>query len=191
MPRGRPRVHDENKVLDAAMTVLWREGVRGVSLNRLAKEMGVSKPVIAAVAGSKDELIARALERYHAIYGREAARALEQARTPEELAGAYLSAFAEQQTAAGTPPGCFLATSNTDCSRIDSGPIRTSLDRVNEQSHSRLLAALKRVGAGEPETLARYLSGQGVAMSALARNGATNSELHQFAALAARACQSQ
>ncbi|MEM7053646.1 MAG: TetR/AcrR family transcriptional regulator [Pseudomonadota bacterium] len=186
MSRGRPRIHHEQTVLDATIDVLWREGVRGISLNQLAKETGIPKPVIANTVGCKDELIAQALTHYRERTQNDFNTVLNNAESLADLMQGYLAVMLERQTLQGRPPGCFLSEANRECARIESGPIREALDRINHQSQDTLIQALTRLGAAAPEDLARYLSAQGAAMSSLARNGASRAELEQFVELAAR-----
>lgn len=187
MPRGRPRRFEEPELLDAALRVLWREGVRGVSLNRLAEELGVSKPAIAGTVGCKDELIARALERYRDTFREPAQDALSNARSMDQLVRDYLGVFADMQTAPDSPAGCFLASANAECARMETGPIRETLDRINAESSSELLAALERLGVEDPDRIARFISGQAMAMAAQARMGASREDLQVFIDLASRA----
>lgn len=180
MPRGRPRRYEEEELLDAALQVLWREGVRGVSLNRLAEELGVSKPSIAGTVGCKDELIARALERYRDTYRDAAVAVLAKSESLPVLVRDYLSVFADLQTAEGSPAGCFLASANAECVRVESGPIRQALDRINAESSAELVDALRRLEVKEPESIARFISGQAMAMAAQARMGASRGDLQVF-----------
>ena len=187
MTRGRPRIYDENTVLDAAIDVLWREGVRGISLNQLSRETGIPKPVIANTVGCKDELIAQALTHYRERSEHDFNAVLDDASSLSELVQQYLAVMLDRQTEDGMPPGCFLSEANRECARIEDGPIRETLDQINQQSGHALIQALTRLGANAPDDLARYLSAQGAAMSSLARNGASRAELERFVELAARA----
>jgi len=189
MTRGRPKKYQESELLDLAMRLLWREGVRGISLNGLAEEMGVSKPALASFFGCKDALIARSLEYYRDRYARDVRGALANAETVEDLARGYLTASVELNTRADTPPGCLLASTGSDCSAIRVGPIRETLDRLSKESLDALETALKRVGSRDPKGQARYLYGQAIALAMLARNGASLEELLDFVEIALRACE--
>ena len=187
MNRGRPRIHDESSVLDATLAVLWREGIHGVSLNQLSEQTGIPKPVLSNTVGCKDELIARALQHYRERYRPVATKALATAESVPELTRNYLTVFADLQTDKGTPGGCFLASANAECARINCGPIRETLDRINQESTDELMQALVRLNVVAPEPIARFICGQGLAMAAQSRMGATREELEVFIELAAKA----
>ena len=187
MNRGRPRIHDETAVLDATLAVLWREGIYGVSLNQLSEETGIPKPVLSNTVGCKDELIARTLQHYRERYRAAITQALASAESLPALTRNYLTVFADLQTRPGTPGGCFLASANTECARMDGGPIRETLDRINEESDNELMSALHRLNVVNPEPIARFISGQGLAMAAQSRMGATREQLEVFIELAEKA----
>ena len=65
---GRPRAFDEDQALDAAIDVFWRLGYEGASMAELTQAMGINKPSLYAVFGSKEKLFVRALERYGLAY---------------------------------------------------------------------------------------------------------------------------
>ncbi len=61
---GRKRVIGQKAILDAAETVVLREGVVGLTLDAVAKEAGISKASVLYDYKTKDALIAAILERY-------------------------------------------------------------------------------------------------------------------------------
>jgi len=187
MPIGRPKTFDEDATLDAAIDILWREGVRGVSLNELAARTGTSKPALARAFGGKDALTARALERYHGRTAPQAERALAGPGSAVDVARRYLDVFVEAHTGECTPPGCLLASATSDCAAVRDGPVRETIDRLSARNQGALRARLAEAGVADPDALARFLAGQTLAMSALARNGATREQLRKFADLALRA----
>ncbi|MEM1080674.1 MAG: hypothetical protein AAGH65_03750, partial [Pseudomonadota bacterium] len=187
MPRGRPRIHDEQAVLDATLAVLWRQGIHGISLNQLSEETGIPKPVLSNTVGCKDELIARALEHYRERYRDAVSEALSSAESLSELVRNYLSIFADLQTEPNSPGGCFMASANADCAHMTSGPIRDTLDRINTESAAELSDALMRLAVDDPNTIARYISGQALAMASQSRMGASREALEVFIVLAEKA----
>lgn len=187
MARGRPKTVDTDAVLDAAVDILWREGVRGVSLNDLADRVGVSKPVLARAFGGKDGLIAKALERYYSRVGIEAEKVLNKPGPAPAVAERYLLSFARMQTGSDTPPGCFLASAAGECSSVPDGPIRDTIDSLGARGLDALRARLAEAGCSSPDDTARFLVGQSFAMSVLARNGADRDVLERFARQAVRA----
>ena len=62
MARGRADVREQ--ILDTAAELFYREGVRGVGVDRIAAESGVAKMTLYYHFGSKDDLVAAWL-RHH------------------------------------------------------------------------------------------------------------------------------
>jgi AcrR family transcriptional regulator len=58
-----PRAVRERQVLDLAEELFAQRGYRGASMDELARRAGVTKPVVYAVAGSKEELYRRCVQR--------------------------------------------------------------------------------------------------------------------------------
>jgi AcrR family transcriptional regulator len=67
--RGRPRRHDapatnvEQRILDSACNLFYREGLHAVGIDRVLTEAGAAKASLYAHYSSKDELVAAYLER--------------------------------------------------------------------------------------------------------------------------------
>ncbi|OZI49109.1 TetR/AcrR family transcriptional regulator [Bordetella genomosp. 5] len=61
---GRKRTIDRDKVLDAAEAIVAREGAAGLTIDAVAREMGVTKGGIQYCYGSKDALIDALFERF-------------------------------------------------------------------------------------------------------------------------------
>lgn len=111
---GRPRAFDEVRALDAAIDVFWRLGYEGASMAELTHAMGINKPSLYHVFGSKEELFVRALERYGHLYYAELNTVLAQ-RTAYEVVASYLRSVAEATTRAGTLPGCLSIQGGLAC----------------------------------------------------------------------------
>ena len=62
--RGRPRAFNQDEALEKAMRVFWKYGYEGASLAALTEAMGINKPSIYAVFGTKEELFRKAVEKY-------------------------------------------------------------------------------------------------------------------------------
>ncbi|WP_199254645.1 TetR/AcrR family transcriptional regulator [Mycolicibacterium mengxianglii] len=110
---GRPRAFDEARALDAAIDVFWRLGYEGASLTELTQAMGINKPSLYAVFGSKEKLFVRALERYGLSY-REHLDAVLAKSTTYEVIESYLRSIAESSTQAGVP-GCLSIQGGLSC----------------------------------------------------------------------------
>jgi AcrR family transcriptional regulator len=74
-PRSRrlPRAVREQQILDAAVRVFSRHGYHSASMDEISDEAGVSKPMIYAYLGAKEDLFTTCI-------GRESARLLESVR---------------------------------------------------------------------------------------------------------------
>lgn len=94
---GRPRAFDEDQALDAAIEVFWRLGYEGASMAELTRAMGINKPSLYTVYGSKEQLFVRALERYGLLY-RVNLDAVLAKSTTYEVVESYLRSVAEAAT---------------------------------------------------------------------------------------------
>lgn len=111
--RDRPRRSDGEQtystILDAAVRLASIEGLGGLSIGRLAQEVGVSKSGLYAHFGSKRRLQLDVIQQARAIFEREvvapAFEAPEGIRRLEALCEAYLS-YVERRV---FPGGCFFA----------------------------------------------------------------------------------
>lgn len=67
--KGMPRVERERQILDAACQEFGRSGYVGMSLAAVAAAVGVSKPMVLAYFGSKEQLYIACVERAGATVG--------------------------------------------------------------------------------------------------------------------------
>jgi TetR/AcrR family transcriptional repressor of nem operon len=63
---GRPRAFDEEAVLNRLTTLFWKQGYGHTSMTDIVDASGVHKPSLYRTFGSKEELFATVLRRYHA-----------------------------------------------------------------------------------------------------------------------------
>ncbi len=61
---GRRRTIDRDQLLDAAEAVISREGAAGLTIDAVAKEMGITKGGVQYCFGTKDALIDAIFERW-------------------------------------------------------------------------------------------------------------------------------
>jgi AcrR family transcriptional regulator len=113
--RGRPRIFDEERALDAALGVFWRSGYQGASLAELTHAMGISKPSLYAAFGNKEHLFLTALERYREQQLTKHAEALAAEPDLKIAMRAFLRSVATMLTAPGLPGGCMVVNSATAC----------------------------------------------------------------------------
>ena len=82
--RRRNRAAREREILEAAERIFGERGYQGTSMDDVAAEVGVSKPLIYQYYGSKDGLFLACLARLRAQLLETVADAVMAARDPEE-----------------------------------------------------------------------------------------------------------
>ncbi|MFI5843722.1 TetR/AcrR family transcriptional regulator [Catenuloplanes sp. NPDC051500] len=187
--RGRPRSFDADEALERAMQVFWRYGYEGASLQELTDAMGIARNSMYRAFGSKEELFAKALERYDrgpAAYGR---RALLEP-TALRVATAFLHGAAEATTQPGCPPGCLgvqgalaVGTQDLHAQRL----LSTWRNDARQMLENRFRQALDDgdlPGGSDPARLARYVLSVAFGIAVQAASGASRAELQEVADLA-------
>src|SRR5215472_16881540 len=190
--RGRPRGFEEDEALDRAARVFWEHGYEGASMSELTSAMGINKPSLYAVFGSKEELFRRALARYRDTSGAYATAILEQP-TGYAVIESYLRATVDATTSGGHPPGCLSIQGGLSCSPANGGISEFLADyrAVGESALADRLARAAKEGDLAPGTdtaaLARFVVtlGQGLAVHSAA--GAGSEGLHASVDIALRA----
>ena len=192
MPGGRPRTFDEEEALDRAVEVFWRHGYEGTTLGDLTAAMGVNKPSLYAVFGSKAELFRKVIHRYAERDMAYARTALAEP-TAFDVAEAFLRENAKALTRNDRPAGCLTIQGGLSCGRDNSavsGFLAASRLAGEVALAGRFRTALAEGDlppATDPDALARYIMvfSEGQAVHAAA--GATLPQLLQTAEIALRA----
>src|SRR5215472_16072760 len=190
--RGRPRGFEEDEALDRAARVFWEHGYDGASMSELTSAMGINKPSLYAVFGSKEELFRRALARYQDTYGAFAPATLEQP-TAYAVIETYLHAAVDALTSGGHPPGCLSIQGGLSCSPANRGISEFLADyrAASESALADRLARAAKEGDLAPGTdtaaLARFVVtlSQGLAVHSAA--GVGSEDLHASVDIALRA----
>ena len=107
-PRGRPRSFDEDTALCKATQVFWLKGYEGVTIDDLVAEMGVGRPSLYAIFGSKRTIFLRVLRAYAEKKGALAAQALLSAPTLRDAIGSFLTFAVTSATQERSASGCLL-----------------------------------------------------------------------------------
>ena len=187
MPRGRPRKNNPEDVFDKALFLFWKKGYAATSMNDLVAETGMAKPGLYANFGSKDELFIKALthyfDRFLSTFGKDFAES--DAPIAEALRDLLMRTV---HSARGDAPcvGCFLL--NTVVETTDAPSELHDLSREMAERRRRLLRdrLARAVTEGElrPDTdvdqLAQFVSGQMLAIAAMASEGADQATLERF-----------
>ncbi|MFB1294986.1 TetR/AcrR family transcriptional regulator [Mycobacterium sp. pW049] len=167
---GRPRAFDEERALDGATEVFWRLGYEGASLAELTNAMGINKPSLYAVYGSKEELFVRALQRYGESYHEHLRELLAHPRAYDVIES-YLRATAKS-VRAGTLPGCLSIQGGLSCAPNNARIPQLLADyrRGIENAVEKALAATEDASHLDVAALAGYAVtiGQGLAVDAAA-----------------------
>ena len=194
MAGGRPRTFDVDDALDRAVEVFWRQGYEGTSVAELTAAMGVNKPSLYAVFGTKEELFQQVVQRYaerELAYFREAL-ALPSAL---EVVCDYLTRNAVALTQPDRPPGCLSIQGGLSTSPANNtvAQFLATSRLAGERALAARLAQARTDGDlpadADPAALARFVMvfSEGQAVHAAA--GATAEELQQSAAIAIKAFQ--
>lgn len=107
MKKGRPRQFDKDKALGIALRLFWNHGFEGVSVARLANEMGINIPSLYAAFGNKEQLFIAAVELYGQTNGNIYPHALAQP-TAYEVAKTILLAEVDLVSNPNEPDGCLM-----------------------------------------------------------------------------------
>lgn len=174
---GRPRAFDEDHALDGAIDVFWRLGYEGASMAELTQVMGINKPSLYAVYGSKEELFVRALQRYRRRYYER----LDQLLAHPSAYGVVESYLRDTAKAvrAGVAPGCLSIQGGLSCgpnnARIPQ--LLAEYRRGIEDTVANALASTEDASRIDAAALAAYVVtvGQGLAVDAAA--GASQAKL--------------
>lgn len=142
---------NRERLMDAAGELLYREGVHAVSVDRLADKAGLSKPTVYNLFGSKDALVAEALERRAAQIRRHLEERMATRDDPAGKLTVLLDAHADMLTSEGFY-GCPLVIAavqspDSDAARAMAGAHKTWLQ-------GQITQLARRAGLRSPDALA-------------------------------------
>lgn len=140
--RGRPRLFDRDRALDAAMQVFWQRGFDGTSMLDLVEAMGIGSPSIYAAFGSKEALFAEAVALYARSAGSSTTRALEGATDLRTALRHMLFDTIEAFTGASPPRGCLIVLGTGPLGPDD--PVRRLLRHERQLIRDRLVERFRR-----------------------------------------------
>ncbi|WP_345653869.1 TetR/AcrR family transcriptional regulator [Streptomyces siamensis] len=110
---ARSREFDVDQAVERAMELFWGRGYAATSLQDLTAELGIGSGSLYAAFGSKEQLYARALERYCSAYAGALIAELESARDVRSALRAALIAMVEADVH-DPSRGCFLVNAVTE-----------------------------------------------------------------------------
>jgi len=112
--RGRPRAFNQDDALEKAMRVFWKYGYEGASLSALTAAMGINKPSMYSVFGTKEELFHKAVEKYltgHVAFVPEALNEPTVQKALQKLLTLSVDFLTDKQT----PLGCLVLQGALNC----------------------------------------------------------------------------
>jgi AcrR family transcriptional regulator len=112
--RGRPRAFNQDDALEKAMRVFWRYGYEGASLGVLTEAMGINKPSMYSVFGTKEDLFHKAVEKYLTGQVAFVPEALNEP-TVQQVLRKLLTESVEFLTDKQTPLGCLVLQGALNC----------------------------------------------------------------------------
>jgi TetR/AcrR family transcriptional repressor of nem operon len=114
--RGRPRLFDEDAVLDELTALFWRKGYSQTSLADLVEASGVHKSSLYSTFGTKEELFAKILQRYLAGRMDMMSALVEQAGPGVDGIHAFLEMLRGDLVSGTGQWGCLLVNSSSELS---------------------------------------------------------------------------
>ena len=194
MPRGRPRKNDPEDVLAQALTLFWKYGYEATSMNDIAAETGMAKPGLYTNFGNKDQLYVRALKRYIEEIDTAFWSAFTTSEEPIEIAVSNLlnNTISGSQNAQ-RPCGCFLVNTLVETSDKPS-EVATLGRELSAERRGRLAEKFRQAAEkgelssdADPESMADFVFGQIMAISAMSSEGVDTPKLTEFAKMGLKA----
>ena len=108
---ARPREFDEAAALEAALECFWQRGYEATSVRDLAASMGLTAPSLYNAFGDKQQLFARALDRYLHCTTRDRLKRLESSVPPKDAIFRFFAEIIEHSITDKKRKGCFLVNS--------------------------------------------------------------------------------
>ncbi|MEM9196831.1 MAG: TetR/AcrR family transcriptional regulator [Pseudomonadota bacterium] len=183
---GRRQSLDLNTALPLIVRLFWRHGFNGLTLDQVARELGVTKPTLFRTFGDKERLFARALDAYYLEFIKPGEDRLEAAADLRSAVSACFDTFVQRMLVDENPPGCFLTDTGLS-GGFPSGPIAETLTRL--QSRALVLLNEKIASAldegeldrtAEPQAVLQYILAQLAALSALSHNRSPEATLRSI-----------
>lgn len=109
--RGRPRLFDRERALDAAMELFWKQGYMQTSMEDLCKAMGIRSASIYCAFGNKSALFIKTLGHYRKKYWEEPLKRFAAESDPNKAFIGLFEDAAKIYLRPGAPCGCFATVS--------------------------------------------------------------------------------
>ena len=114
--RGRPRLFDEDAVLDELTELFWRKGYSQTSIADLVDASGVHKSSLYSTFGTKEELFAKILRRYFAGRMDMMSALVDRAGPGFDGIHAFLELLRSDLVSDNSQHGCLLVNTSSELS---------------------------------------------------------------------------
>jgi AcrR family transcriptional regulator len=193
MRPGRPRIFNEDKVLDAAMRVFWENGYETTSMANLTDCMGMSAPSLYSAFGSKQKLFECVVERYKVLHGSFMTDIFREEKNARKLIARLLREAASRYTDPRFPRGCLIIKAGTNVAPANS-EVQRFLREIRQTNINTIEECIRGgIESGEfpintvPRSIAVFIAAVIQGMSQQACDGATTQELLGLVDLALQA----
>lgn len=127
---ARPRTFDPDDVLNTALDIFWRKGLRGTSLDDITAESGLAKPSLYAAFGDKNALFLKVLDRYHDGIIARTGKLLARNSSARDAISDWLESFVPYCSGSKGTRGC-LSINNATELPADQADLLASVERYN------------------------------------------------------------
>ncbi len=110
----RPRLFDQDEVLDRAVIEFWRHGYAGLGLEDLLANIGLSRASMYRTFGAKADFYALALDRYRLTEGNNFHECLDEDRPVIDAVAAVFDLIVDQSMDPERPAGCFVVAATAE-----------------------------------------------------------------------------
>lgn len=107
----RPRIFNEEDVIDKAVKVFWSKGYEATSMQDLVDAMGIQRGSLYATFGSKQQLFIKSLKRYSVTVVKELLQILESKPSAIDSIELFFSQLVEHLLTAGELRSCLVTNS--------------------------------------------------------------------------------
>jgi TetR/AcrR family transcriptional repressor of nem operon len=176
-PMPRPRLFDEDEVLERAMRTFWAKGYRDTSVEDLVAATGVrAGSLYNAFPGGKHALFLAALERYSRLVVPVKLGELANDAAGVAEIRAYFDGLVADLTTREGRAGCLMVNSAVELADADSDVARavTAHMRRLERNATR---ALRNAGTPDPEARAKLLVATAFGLMVVGKTGASREVL--------------
>jgi AcrR family transcriptional regulator len=159
------------QILERAANLASVEGLEGLTIGRLATELGMSKSGLFAHFGSKEELQLATIEAAKEIFAREVVAPAREAERGLPRLEALLAAKLRYERGEVFEGGCFFETVRGEFDSRRPGPVRDAIEADLEEWDALMLRAITsaiKAGDLKPDTDAEQLRYEVEALSATA-----------------------